>query len=455
MLIEFIILLGLALFIFYKWSTSTFDFFEKIGIPYDKPFPLFGSQKDIVLRKSSMYDNVNRLYKQFNTSIFGIFDQRNPIYAIRDPELVKRIMVKDFDHFINHREVFNENFGGLFGKSLFFMRNNKWKNMRHTLSPVFTGSKMRQMFILINEVAKESMDFLKEKSENHQEIDFDIKNYFTKFTNDTIASAVFGLKINSFKDECNEFYLMGKRVTTPTILQSIKFYLYLNLKSLSEFLKIQIFSKADTDYFSRLVLDTMKYRENNNISRPDMVHMLMEARGSLVGNGEESKNSVQWTDEEIVAQFFLFLFAGFEITATMMAFAASELMQNPDMQEKLRQEIFEVKRNLNGEPLTYEVLQSMKYMDMVVSETLRRWTPTPITFRHCNKDFTYKDDDVHVTIKAGETIAIPIVGFHQDEQYFPNPEKFDPERFSDENKGNIRPFTYLPFGIGPRSCLGT
>ncbi|XP_055923100.1 probable cytochrome P450 9f2 isoform X2 [Eupeodes corollae] len=460
MLIEFIILLGLALFIFYKWSTSTFDFFEKIGIPYDKPFPLFGSQKDIVLRKSSMYDNVNRLYKQFNTSVSGFFDNRTPVFLIRDPAIMKRITVKDFDHFINHRQTFDENDGGLFGNSLFVLKNDKWKDMRSTVSPVFTGNKMRQMFILINEVAKESIDFLKLKCENQNEIDFSIKDFLTKFTNDTIASAVFGLKVNSFKEEQNEFYQMGKRVTKFTAIQNIKFFLFTSFKPIVRLLKIELFDKKDSDYFLRLVLDAMKYREQNRVMRPDMVNMMMEAKGIFINKDNdkqaEHKPSTdrKWTDVEIVAQFFLFFFAGFETTAVMMAFAVMELMQNPDCQDKLRQEVVDVTEALDGEPLSYEALHGMKYMDMVLSETLRRWPPAVATDRLCNKDFSYKDNDLDLTIKSGDTVLFPVVGFHLDENYFPDPLKFDPERFSDENKGNIKPFTYLPFGVGPRNCIG-
>lgn len=456
MIVEFVILLSLTLLILYKWATKNYDFFEKIGIPYDKPFPLLGSQKDMILRRVSMYDNINSLYQRFDTKIFGLFDQRTPIFGIRDPGLVKQITVKDFDHFLNHRTVFDDRDGGLFGNSLFVMRNDKWKDMRSTLSPVFTGSKMRQMFVLINEVAKESMDFLKEKSKGNKDIEINIKNYFTQFTNDTIASAVFGLKVNSFKDEQNEFYQMGKRVTKFTAWQNLKFFLFFNFRPIMRLLKIQLFDKADTQYFLRLVLDAMKYREENKIMRPDMVNMMMEAKGIFINKEEGQKASTdkKWSDDEIVAQFFLFFFAGFETTATMMAFAAIELMQNPDCQDKLRQEIFEVLEGLDGKPLTYEALHGMKYMDMVISETLRRWPPAVVADRQCNKDFTYKDNDIELTIKSGQTVWIPIVGYHMDEQYFADPLKFDPERFSDENKGNIKPFTYLPFGVGPRNCIG-
>jgi cytochrome P450 family 9 len=88
----------------------------------------------------------------------------------------------------------------------------------------------------------------------------------------------------------------------------------------------------------------------------------------------------------------------------------------------------------------------MKYLDQVVSETLRMWPAAPMADRQCTKDYEVQYDGRKFMIEAGRTFYIPIHGLHQDEKYFKNPKKFDPERFSDENKADIDPDTYLPFG---------
>lgn len=76
----------------------------------------------------------------------------------------------------------------------------------------------------------------------------------------------------------------------------------------------------------------------------------------------------------------------------------------------------------------------------------------PSLNRECTED--YKIPDTDVLIEKGTRVMISILGLHHDPEYFPDPEKFEPERFSDENKNDIRPYTYLPFGDGPRNCLG-
>lgn len=214
-----------------------------------------------------------------------------------------------------------------------------------------------------------------------------------------------------------------------------------------QLLGIKVLNQKSVNYFIRMVVDAIKYREQNNIVRPDMIQMLMEAK---------KESSQKWTDDEIVAQCFTFFFAAFENNSAVVCTTAYELLQNPDIQQRLYEEIKETHDALNGEQLHYDILMKMKYMDMVVSESLRKWALAPITDRTCSKDYTLHDDDGSIIFyfKKGDRIAIPIAGIQRDERFFPNPTKFDPERFSEENKHKLVPYTYIPFGVGPRNCIG-
>ena len=138
-----------------------------------------------------------------------------------------------------------------------------------------------------------------------------------------------------------------------------------------------------------------------------------------------------------------------------MSFAAHEIAVNPDVQAKLFAEINETQADLNGKTITYDILQKMKYLDQVVCETLRFWSAAPFLDRVCTKDFTLKYDDKSILVEKDTLIWFATGGFMKDPKYFPNPSKFDPERFSEENKHNINMDAYLPFGIGPRNCIGS
>lgn len=83
------------------------------------------------------------------------------------------------------------------------------------------------------------------------------------------------------------------------------------------------------------------------------------------------------------------------------------------------------------------------------------WVIAPFINRICSKDYTLKYDDKVINIKKDTMIWIPVIALHKDAKYFPNPEKFDPERFSEENRANINMDAYMPFGLGPRNCIGS
>ena len=375
---------------------------------------------------------------------------------VNHPDLIRQITIKEFDHFMNHRNAFNAGDDkNLFGDSVFSMKDQKWKDMRSTLSPAFTGSKMRSMFELIRETAEASVKFLQQEKGNKPILDIELKDFFRRYANDVIATTAFGFKIDSMTDRDNEFFKMGQEVTTFGTVASMKFFLINNFRTLSKFLKLSFFTKRQTKYYMNMVLGAMKHRFDNKIHRPDMVNMMMETRGMFLDNAH-NKPLKEWTDSEIVAQCFVFFFAGFESSSNALCFTVHELIENLAIQEKLKQEVMEVAEKLNGKPLSYEALNSMKYMDTVVAEALRKWPLAANTDRICTKDVEIQDPETGETIliKAGETVMIPIVGLQRDPEYYPNPLKFDPDRFSDENKHNIKPNTYLPFGCGPRICIG-
>ncbi|KAI4460048.1 cytochrome p450 [Holotrichia oblita] len=163
------------------------------------------------------------------------------------------------------------------------------------------------------------------------------------------------------------------------------------------------------------------------------------------------KTNLTLTFNELAAQAFVFFLAGFDTTSSSISFALLELALNEDVQNKLRIEINEVLKNYNGE-YTYDMLGELHYLDMVISETLRMYPPIPSYTRVCTKDYRVPGTDL--VIPKGQRVFIPIQGIHNDPEIYPNPHIFDPTRFNEENKNKRHPFAFLPFGEGPRACLG-
>lgn len=351
------------------------------------------------------------------------------------------------------------------------LRGQKWKDMRSTLSPIFTGSKMRQMFDLVTDCSDQVSKHFLQKSSDDTKVILDMKDMFSKFTNDVIATCSFGIQVDSFKHPENEFFTIGKSVTDFSKFSAIvKFMIFRLMPKVANALKLRLMGSKITAFFESLILDTMRVREAENIIRPDMINLVMQVRR---GGVKESKDDdiidgfatvtehnigksekTVWSDNELVAQCLMFFFAGFDTSSTLLSFLTFELALNPDIQAKLCKEIDRVAESLHEGKLSYEMLQSMKYLDMVVTEALRKWPPAILTDRVCNKDCNLEFDDKKILIKEGQVIWIPIYCLHMDSEYFAEPEKFNPERYNEENVGNIIPGTYIPFGVGPRNCIG-
>nr|QEL53083.1 cytochrome P450 CYP9A101 [Mythimna separata] len=453
--------------------------FSRYGVKHITPVPLFGNMARLIFRLEHFTDNMGNLYRSFPEEKFvGRFEFLNEMVMIRDVELIKRIGVKDFEHFLDHRSLFSSS-DTFFNRNLFSLKGQEWKDMRSTLSPAFTSSKMRLMVPFMVEVGDQMMISLRQKIKNSKSgyIDLECKDLTTRYANDVIASCAFGLKVDSHNDVDNEFYAMGKVSSTFTFRQMLMFFLIANAPKLAKALKLDVLSEAAKQFFRKLVLETMSDRETRNIVRPDMIHLLMESKkGKLThedikSNDEaagfatveeyavgKKKNTREWADKDLVAQAFLFLIAGFETVSSSMSFLLYELAVNPDVQERLVQEIREHDAK-NGGLFDFNSIQNMTYLDMVVSEVLRLWPPAIASDRVCNRDYNLgkpnETAEKDFILRKGAAIMIPTFAIHRDPEFFPEPEKFNPDRFSEENKHKINVLAYMPFGLGPRNCIGS
>lgn len=147
-------------------------------------------------------------------------------------------------------------------------------------------------------------------------------------------------------------------------------------------------------------------------------------------------------------------YAGFETTSSTMSFCLFELARNRTVLRKVQSEIDEAFKKCGSDEATYEMLDSMAYLDCVLNETLRMYPIGPALLRKCLKDYKVPDSDI--VVPKGTSVFIPVLGFHRDPDVYENPLEFRPERFLHSPNGNgmsLGSF-YLPFGDGPRICIG-
>lgn len=417
-----------------------------------------------------------RFAPRFSFRVFGIFSFGTPNYVVTDTELIKQITIKDFDHFVNHDKSFNEDIDKLTGKMLFTLTDEKWRNMRNILSPIFTSSKMKMMFGILSESANEFIEVFEEKSRDGKLI-VDCQNAYSRYTVDGISTAVLGFKGDCIKNEDSKLFKLATNLNNFTKWQNAKLILFLLWRWIYVKLGLQLTTKEVYDFFYNSIIKVMREREAKGIFRPDVIQLLVQAKkGQLQQQqteeineseltnfsanieydvGAKNKKITNWEDEHYMAQGFIFFGAGFETTNVLLQVSTYCLAKNKDAQQELINEVDDVLASLDGKPVTYEALHKMKFLDNVISEALRWWPPVFATQRQCNKDIDLKYDGRVLRIKDGDLITFPVYDIHHDERYFSEPEMFDPHRFDDDRKDSIVQGSYLVFGIGPRVCIGS
>nr|ACE75343.1 cytochrome P450 [Glyptapanteles indiensis] len=442
------VLTGLVIIYYFVFRENYFD---KYGIPHLKPSAIFGNMAPIIFQRDTFVGHVTSIYNVHKDAKYvGLHDFSMPVIMIKDLELIKSITVKHFDNFIDRRGVVDPEIDSLFGKNLLTLRGDRWRESRILLSPAFTSSKMKAMFKLMSECANAFSDTLVKQARNRAN-GINSKDIFTRYTNDAIASCLFGVAVDSMNNPDNDFYTLGRRAANFEGIRSLKFFMIRAFPSMSKLLRIKLIGTKIENFFYDLVRDTIATRDAQGINRPDIIQLMMETRGHKPG----SKNP-ELSIESMTSQVWGFYFGGFESTATSICFMAHEIASNPDVQKKLQEEIDQVLEKDNGN-LNYESINGMHYLDAVVSEILRLYPIAGFLSRVCTKSFELPPTlpgSKPLIVNPGTDLWIPLWSIHRDPQHFPNPDKFDPERFMGEAKDTINHSAYLPFGVGPRMCMG-
>lgn len=476
-LVFWIILLLTILFLIYKYLTFNFNYFRDHNVPHNKPLPLFGNQFNFFTKRQSIPDFLLDIGNDFRDEAYvGFYETRTPSLFVLSADAMKQICIKDFDNFVNHTTFTEGITDELLLSSVFFMKDQKWRDMRATLSPAFTGSKIRLMFDLVGDCAENFVSYCNEQCNDSGRMTFRPKKVFSKVTMDIISTCAFGLKIDSLRNPKNQVYQMFNKVLEMSgTLVIFKFLIMMLSKTLARWLGVSILPKDTSQFVKKLVADTISHRKETKQYRPDVIQLLIEAmEGKLkhendkkVDGDDASFATVKeseidkkggrrdWSDVEIAAQCFIFLVGGFDTTSNLFNFISYELAVDSEIQERLFQEIRETQERLDGQAVTYDDIQKMQYMDAFICECLRKHPPMLQIDRVCNKETVIHDGKGNsFKIPVGMKVSLNPFAVHYNPKYYPNPAKFDPERFLGENKKKIDQNTFLSFGIGPRACIG-
>ncbi|XP_037920499.1 cytochrome P450 6a2-like [Hermetia illucens] len=432
--------------IVYFYFQRKFSYWKNRDVPYVEPlFPL----GNLPWKHSDNLKEVfEKLYKvRHGSPLVGGYFFSQPVVIATDLDFVKDVLVKDFNSF-HGRGVYSNEKDDPISAHLFSLDGPKWKSLRMKLSPTFTSGKMKFMFPTIVDVSERFNQTLGKMLDEGS--DFDVKELLARFTTDVIGTCAFGLECNTLNDSDTDFRKYGRMVFEGARFDSIKRTI-MQVPKLAETLGLTVFDKGIRNFFLGIVRQTIEHREKNNIKRNDFMDLLIDLKNNDTFDEEKKIKLEKLTLEEAAAQAFVFFIAGFETSSTVMMFALYELALNPDIQEKLRNEINTVYAKHEGH-LTYETIKDMVYLDQVINESLRKYSPAVALQRTAQED--YRVANTKLVIEKGTTVLIPVYEIHNDARYYPNPEKFDPDRFLPEVWKVRHPMSFLGFGDGPRNCIG-
>uniref|UniRef100_A0A182VF63 Uncharacterized protein n=1 Tax=Anopheles merus TaxID=30066 RepID=A0A182VF63_ANOME len=431
------------------WIHRRYNFWKDRSVAYIKPrfpfgnFATLGKVEHIAPITQRHYDH----FKRQNVPYGGVFMITSPLLYIFDTKLIKQLLVKDFHHFPNRGVYFNERDDPL-SAHMFAIEGQKWRTLRAKLSPTFTSGRIKMTLPLIAQVCERFCEHLNESLQSSDEVE--VHDLLSRYTIDVIGACAFGIECNSFREPDNEFRRYGKIAFDKLRHSPLVVYLMKAFRTHANALGMKQLHDDVSGFFMRVVKDTVEYRERDQIVRNDFMDLLLKLKntGRLEADGEEIG---RLTFEEIAAQAFIFFTAGYDTSSTAMSYTLYELALNPEVQERARESVKQMLQKYDGK-LSYEAVSEMNYLEQCISETLRKHPPVAILERNADKD--YRLPDSGLVLHRGQKIMIPIYAMHHDPAHFLEPAQYRPERFSPDEVARRDPYCYLPFGEGPRVCIG-
>jgi cytochrome P450 family 3 subfamily A len=420
-LLTFTLILGAAVWYIYHKLT----YWQRRGVPTPGLF----YQWHYYRRELGPYDQY--LHKKLGP-IYGTYEGLTPILIVGEPDAIREILVKDFQSFPNHKPF---RFGiPLVDLNLFSLDGGEdWKRIRSIVSPTFTSGKLRGMDPIVHEAIDLLKEHLSKAAKDGKPVN--ARTLYNSLSFDVIVRCAYGAKVDVITDPNNPIMknmenLFSGRWDTFAVLFMPKIARFLNLhhRAMKPF---QFFEDM-----SKKLLDDRKIAGTSG-QKNDFLQLMVDASRSETGNKSIS-------DVEMMAQALIFLLAGFDTTATILACSVYHLAKNPDVQEKLTAEVASIS-NIN-----HDTVMELRYLEAVLKECFRLSPPAIRVERQC----VAKTQVGKVTVEPGTIVSIPVFAVHRDPQQFKDPETFNPDRFLDGGEDvDHHPYAFLPFGGGPRMCI--
>nr|ADF87312.1 cytochrome P450 3A [Carassius gibelio] len=433
-----LILFVTLLFIYGSWPHGVF---KKLGIPGPKPLPFFGT----MLEYRKGFHNFDMECFKKNGRVWGIYDARQPVLCIMDLSIIKTILVKECYSLFTNRRNFRLN-GPLYD-AVSIVEDDDWRRIRSVLSPSFTSGRLKEMFGIMKTHSHTLVDNLGKTATRGEAVE--IKEFFGAYSMDVVTSTAFSVDIDSLNNPKDPFVTNIKKMLkfdflNPVFLISAVFPF---ITPVLEKMGFAFFPTSVTDFFYA-ALKKIKSERVSSEQKKKRVDFLQLMVDSQTAGGSEEHTEKGLSDHEILSQSMIFIFGGYETSSSTLSFFFYNLATHPEAMEKLQGEIDQ--SFSREDPVDYEGIMNMEYLDAALNESLRLFPIVARLERVCKKTV----DINGLLVPKDVVVMIPTFALHRDPDYWSEPDSFRPQRFSKDNRESIDPYMFMPFGLGPRNCIG-
>lgn len=471
-LVCLVVLFIIGLTILHQYNKDLF--FKHVGVDVEPTLPIIGAFYKILTLGILEHDSYS--IKQYGT-VHGSYLGNVPTLVVAEPNFIKEIFVKQYCNFPNRMQALY--ISKWWENGIVIASGEHWHYLRSLISPALNTASIKHMRSLITKCLTSGNDYLRKAMDNSTTLDIDIKTVFGALTMDIICCTAFGVEMQTIENLNSEFTKHAKIVSTLNIesspINAIPLIIPASRK-VFELLDIDYVNKTSLEFIKGVVaamIDARKQQTENKFK--DILQNLMNAhknRGDINNNSGKTntpmncKNAEHSTkgwdmrddsfdkykseglsDDELIANSLIVLMAGYDTTATTLTWMAYLLATNQNVQDSV---INEIDRVIGKEEPTIERIADLDYLEMFLCETLRLYPAANRTGRDAAVDTKVLGCD----IPKGLSVTVPIYAMHRMPEYWEDPDSCVPERFSPERRKTINPYIYMPFGVGPRSCVG-
>nr|XP_017088803.2 probable cytochrome P450 28a5 [Drosophila bipectinata] len=448
------LILGLvAIGLFYKFMTWNFDYWIKRKVPGPSPKVLSIFTNFSMFKRHPLYGLIN-VYNQYKEKYdaVGLFGGRLPQLLIINPELARRVFVADFRSFHDNEvaKFLDEKSDYIFANNPFSLTGKDWKDRRAEVTPGLTMGRIKTVYPVTNNVCQKMSEWITKQIRlgSSGTNGVDAKDLSLRFTSEMVTDSVLGLSAESFSDSPTPVmsYIKEMFVQPWSFIRSSM--LVSSFPLLSHLIKVSFVPRHVEQFFQGLMARAIEARrsqmaDDKKFQRTDLLEYIMQLA--------EKKDL---DTRQLLTRMMSFLLGGIETTGGVLAHMLLLLGRHQEAQQRLREEILP---RLRKGIIPFDEINNLQFLDACMQESIRLFPPSSTSSRLCTETIELPNKDgPNFVVDKGTTVIVPLYCFMQDEDYFPDPQAFKPDRFMepDAAKKYRESGVFMGFADGPRICIG-